>query len=177
MSGSEERGSREARTLSPNRVAAFGGLLLLAFVVSVVMLLTDKNLQTDFGAQSPYYAHWYGVLAMGVLDLVVGLTLVASSVPSMRDRLSGSVRRGGVVAALAWTLVAIVVMVGIVTSYSMVGFSNMGQFESYLFGVTAYPGALSYIPWLYDLLLVVYVVAAIVGVVAAIRTQTSRGNP
>ncbi len=152
--------------MTERRVLAFGALLLVDMVLSIVMLLTDKNLQTDFGAQSAYYAHWYGVLGMTVLDLLLALALLAYATMPMMQRMSASARRGVVIGALAWTVIAIVAMLGIVTSYSQVGFSNMGQFAQYLFGVTPYSGALSYIPWLYDLLLAMYLVTAITGALA-----------
>jgi hypothetical protein len=142
---------------------AFALLLLVDVVVSIVMLATDKNLQTDFGSQSPYYVHWYGVLAMAALDLLLALALLAYSTVPMLQQMKVSVRKGVVTGALAWTVIAILAMVGIIASYSQVGFLNANQFAQYLFGVTPYPGALSYIPWLYDLLLAMYVLTAIVG--------------
>jgi hypothetical protein len=169
MSGNETPTPAKIGTLRDGRVLAFGTVLFVAFLVSVVMLVTDKNLQTDFGAVSPYYLHWYGVLAMAIVDLVVAAALFGTSRSAMRDRMSASTRRAGVIAAVAWVVIAIVVMVGIVATYSQVGFANMGQFEQYLFGVTPYSGALSYIPWLYDLLLAVYIVALGVGAFATQR--------
>jgi cytochrome bd-type quinol oxidase subunit 2 len=153
------------------KVLAFGALFFVDLVLSVVMLVTDKNLQTDFGAQSPYYAHWWGVLAMAAIDLAVAAALVMSTTPAMENRMSPALRRAGTVASLVWAIVAIAVMVGISTAYSQVGFKSMSQFDQYLFGVTAYPGALSYIPWLYDALLAAYVVTAIVGVVAVLSVR------
>ncbi len=152
---------------------AFALLLLADVVVSVVMLATDKNLQTDFGIQSPYYLHWYGVLAMAVLDLLLALALLAYSTVPMLQQMKISVRKGVVTGALAWTVIAILAMVGIVSSYSQVGFPNANQFAQYLFGVTPYPGALSYIPWLYDLLLAMYVLTALVGAVAWMGLRSS----
>jgi hypothetical protein len=163
--------------MSEKRMAAFGVLLLVDFLLSAVMLVTDKNLQTDFGAHSAYYLHWYGVLAMAIVDLVVALALLVSSFPSVAQRMSSSVRRIGVIAALLWTVVAIVVSVGIVTTYAQVGFANMSQFEQYLFGVNPYPRALSYIPWLYDLLLAAYLVTAVVGALALRRAPTQPAKP
>jgi hypothetical protein len=173
MLGASAPGPVATGRLSDGRVAAFGGLLFVAFVLSVVMLVTDKNLQTDFGAQSPYYVHWYGVLAMAMLDLVVAIALVSSALPRVRERMSPSFRRTGVGAALVWTIVAILVLLGIVFSYAQVGFSSMSQFAQYLFGVSAYPGALSYLPWLYDLLLATYGVTAIAGALAVRRISAS----
>jgi transposase InsO family protein len=73
---------------------------------------------------------------------------------------------------LAWSIFAILAMVGIVTSYSQVGFPNMNQFAQYLFGVTPYPGALSYVPWLYDVLLAAYVLTVLAGIVALLRVRS-----
>lgn len=159
--------------LSDKRISALGVLLLLDFVLAAVMLATDKNLQTDFGGQAAYYSHWYGVLAMGVIDLVVGATLLASSSLPGLKRMSPSARRGGVTAALVWTILALAVSLGIVASYQQVGFANMNQFAQYLFGVTPYPGALSYIPGLYDAVIVFYAVSAVVGAFAITRTPTA----
>jgi hypothetical protein len=159
------------RTLSGGRVAAFSAFLFLDFVLVLVMLATDKNLQTDFGSVSPYYLHWYGLLAEGVIDLLVAVVLVVSVVrPAMRDTPLQS-RRGIVVGAVVWTALAIIANVAIVATYSQVGFKTESKFEMYLFGTTAYPGALSYIPWLYDLLLAVYVVTLAVGIVASLRVR------
>lgn len=154
---------------APKRwLALFGLLLLLDLVVAVVMLATDKNLQTDFGATSPYYAHWYGVLAMGALDGLVGIAVLATAfIPSRASRVS--MRKWVLRGALGWSILAIAAMVGVVETYQQVGFSSMSQFAQYLFGVTAYPGALSYIPWLYDMLLGCYVVTAVIGSVSVWR--------
>jgi hypothetical protein len=64
-------------------------------------------------------------------------------------------------------------MVGIVTSWKQVGFASQSQFQTYLFGTSAYPGALSYIPWLYDALLAAYVVTAVVAIGALWRSRMS----
>jgi hypothetical protein len=155
------------------RTLVFGALFLVDLVLSVVMLATDKNLQTDFGIVSPYYSHWYGVLVMAVLDLVVGAVLIAAAFPGLGAKLSPRVRRAGLAAALLWALVAIGAMVGVVTAYSQVGFKTESQFEQYLFNPTPYSGALSYIPWLYDALLAAYVVTVIVGIVALLGKPTA----
>jgi hypothetical protein len=49
-------------------------------------------------------------------------------------------------------------LVADIALYSEVGFSSPSQFAKYLFGVTKYPGSLSYIPGLYDLLFALYIV-------------------
>lgn len=163
--------------MTDRRVTAFGVLLLADFVVAAVMLVTDKNLQTDFGAVAPYYLHWYGVLAMGILDLLFAFPLLAFWSPMMVKRTSLSVRSGLVGGAFAWTVAAIVATLGVVATYSQVGFSSAGQFAQYLFGVTAYPGAFSYIPGLYDLLLALYLVTAGAGAFALRHVRSGTGGP
>jgi len=156
--------------MTEKRTLAFGVLFLVDLVISVVMLATDKNLQTDFGSVAPYYIHWWGVLAMAVVDLVVGLALVFSSVPAMEQKMSARLRRAGTAAAILWAVIAIGIMVGVVSEWSQLGFSSMMQFEQYLFGPTPFGhGVLSYIPWLYDLLLAAYLVTLAVGIVAFLK--------
>jgi hypothetical protein len=167
-------GSTETR---PNRLlAAFGLLLLLDFLLVAVMLATDKNLQTNFGTVSPYYSHWYGALAMGVVDLLAGLVLLANSttmpMPRMTPRLRMMLARAG----LAWTILVIVASVGIVATYQQVGFQSAGDFAHYLFDSPSVSGGSTYIPWLYDALLAMYFVTAIVGVLAVVRTRATPGG-
>jgi len=163
--------------MNERTVRLFGLLLLLDFLLTLVMLATDKNLQTGFGSQSPYYLHWYGALGLGVLDLLAGLTVLGfSSMPALR-RMSILGPRRVVIAALAWTLLAILASVGIIATYSQVGFSTPGQFAQYLFSVTAYPGAMAYIPWLYDLLLVAYLATAAVGGLALLSSGAATADP
>jgi hypothetical protein len=166
MPNKDTTASAAAGTMNNRRVALFGVVLLVELVLVVVMLVTDKNLQTDFGTQSPYYYHWYGVLAMGVVDLLLALGLLGTSSMRASKSMSPAAQRRLVMSALAWTVIAIVAMVGIVATYSQVGFSTPGQFAQYLFGVTPYAGAQSYLPWLYDLMLALYVVATAVGALA-----------
>jgi|SRR5579859_5252703 len=155
--------------------SGFAGLLLLDVVLVLVMLGTDKNLQTDFGATAPYYLHWYGVLLLGVVTLVLAVLIL---VTGRRSRSMGgmtSMGRTALVGGALWSFLAIGAMVGILATYQQVGFSSAGQFAQYLFGVSAYPGALSYIPWLYDLLLGMFLVSAVVGVAAVV--QDRKGAP
>ncbi|MGA8275428.1 MAG: hypothetical protein WB789_09510 [Thermoplasmata archaeon] len=162
-------------TLSRGRVTAFAVLLFVDFVLVLVMLATDKNLQLDFGSTSSryygYYVHWWGLLAEGIVDLIVALGLVVFVIlPAMKGRPIGS-RRPQVLLALAWNLLAIIAMLAIVETWQQVGFTSMSQFVTYLFGTSAYPGALSYIPWLYDALLATYLVSAVAGILAVIRVR------
>lgn len=165
------------RVVEPTLVA-LGLLLLVDFVLSVVMLGTDKNLQTDFGSVSPYYLHWYGVLAMALVDVVAALVVFGVSMRSNTSGAEGFLRRNAGGLGLAWSILAILAMVGIVFTWKQVGYANMGQFETYLFGTTAAPGTLSYIPWLYDALLAAYVVTAVVAIGALWRSRMAgRGVP
>jgi hypothetical protein len=150
---------------------AFAFFLLIDFIIVAVMLWTDKNLQTDFGAVSPYYLHWYGALAIGVITLLEALLLIAVSRRAMHKGTSGGFTRFAVMGALAWTVIVILASLVIVFTYSSVGFSTLSDFAHYLFGVTAYAGALSYIPWLYDLMLAMYVLTALVGAGALRRLR------
>jgi hypothetical protein len=158
------------------RAALLGLLLLADFVVVLVMLATDKNLQTDFGRYSPYYIHWYGLLAMGVVDLFGALAVFGNFSRYGMRTMSSTRRRWVALAGLGWSVLSVLVLLGIVETYQQESFSNMGQFSQYLFGVTAYPGALSYIPWLYDLLLVLYILTALVAVVLVLRLRSAAGG-
>jgi hypothetical protein len=164
-------------TSSPGGMAdritlVLGLLLIVDAVVVVVMLITDKNLQTDFGAQGNYYSHWYGALGMEVGNLLLGLAVLGSSgLVRMRMRMMVS-RRTLAVAALAWSVLVTIASVAIVESYSQVGFPSAGEFAKYLFGLSTYPGALSYIPGLYDFLVAMYVVTIVVALVTVLKGRS-----
>jgi hypothetical protein len=158
-------------------VGVFGILLLLDFVLLVVMLVTDKNLQTNFGTVSPYYLHWYGVLALAVLTLLFAIAVLGSLRPSMAKASMFARNRYSLIGAMIWTWLVIVAMVTVVATYKQVGASSASQFAHYLFGVSAYPGVLSYIPWLYDLLLALFILSAIVGVVAVLQSPKTAPEP
>ncbi|MEM0155452.1 MAG: hypothetical protein QW597_02465 [Thermoplasmataceae archaeon] len=128
-----------------------GILFLIAFIVAMVILFTDENLQTDFGSTGKYYIHWYGMLIMAIVSLVAAIILFVKS------------RRGLILAGSIGSIILALFMVADIALYSMVGFSSPGDFATYLFGVTKYPGVLSYIPGLYDLLFIVYIIGAVVG--------------
>jgi hypothetical protein len=163
-------------TTADRLLAVFGLLLLLDFLLVAVMLATDKNLQTDFGNVSPYYSHWYGALAMGVVDLLAGLVLLANSTSRPMPRMTPRTRTMLARAGLAWTILVILASVGIVETYQQVGFQSAGDFAHYLFDSPSVSGNGNYIPWLYDALLAMYIVTAIVGVFASIRNRaTSSG--
>jgi len=138
---------------------------LLAAGLSIWMLVTDKNLQTDFGTvSSGYFSHWYAVLAMAVADLVgAGLLLVVRSRTAVKLGVVGS----GLLS---------VMLLGVVLTYQQVGFASAGDFANYLFGVTYYGGDVRY---LYDALLATDIgtfVAGAVGLVLTRDTDTSAGS-
>ncbi len=161
------RGVRSGRSW----IVIFGLLILVDFLLIVVMLATDKNLQTDFGSSKPYFAHWYGLLAEGILTLLVAFSVIGNALaPSMwaqRPRRVKAIVLGG----LVWVILALLANLAIVFTWSQVGFPNMNQFVMYLFD-TASPAATGYIPWLYDALIAALVVTALVGVFAWTRVRT-----
>lgn len=130
-----------------------GILLALDFILTTVILFTDKNLQTDFGIVKPYFIHWYGLLVTAIVDLIGAVIIIAKP-----ERVF---QKAGTVGAL---LLA-VFMVADLATYKMVGFTSVGQFATYLFGFSHYTGALSYIPGLYDVLFAFYIITGIAGAV------------
>jgi len=149
---------------NPRTKSLFPTIYSLPFLVaaglSILMLVTDKNLQTDFGTMSSgYYAHWYAVLAMAVADGVgAGLLLV------LRSRTAVKI---GVVGSALLT----VALLGAILTYQQVGFSSAMQMANYLFGVTYFGGDIRY---LYDLLLATDVATVIGGVVGLVLTRESK---
>ena len=155
-------------------------MLFVDFLVAVTMLVTDKNLQTDFGANpagsmiAGYYLHWWGVAAIALADLLVAL-MVGMSASRLQKRISMAGKAPSWLATL-WSLLAIVAMVGIVATYQQVGFPSAQEFAKYLFGPQTYTyqgnGVGPYIPWLYDLMLIAFVVT-LVASRAAVRSFAS----
>jgi len=141
-----EKGSRNFRVE--------GALFILAFVVAVIILLTDKNLQTDFGTHARYFIHWYGMLVISLVAFIAGILLLTTKKRSL-----------GLAGTMGSALIALF-LIGDLATYSQVGFTSVSQFASYLFGVTKYPGSLSYIPGMYDLLLIVFILTAVIGVIS-----------
>jgi len=127
----------------------YAGAFVLAFVISVVMLITDTNLQTNFGTVSMYYAHWYVVLGTAVADLVGAALLL-----TLRSRTA--VKLGVIGSGLL-----VVLFLAVIATYSQVGFTSAGDFANYLFGVTYYGGDIRY---LYDVLLATYIATFLWGV-------------
>ncbi|MEM0128408.1 MAG: hypothetical protein QXO03_04920 [Thermoplasmatales archaeon] len=135
------------------RFIVLGITYLLAFLIVLVILFTDKNLQTDFGSVKPYFYHWYGLLFVGILSAVAGAIL-----------LFANSRNLGIAGTTGFGILALFLVADIGT-YHSVGFKYPGQFATYLFGLSKYPGSLHYFPGLYDLLFVVYLAGFILGVI------------
>lgn len=141
---------------------AYGSFFLVAFALTIVMLLTDSNLRTNFGTVSGYYFHWWVVLVTGVADILGAALLLALG--------SRRAAKGGIVGA---SLLALIFL-GDLLTYQQVGFASASDFAQYLFGVTYYGGDIRY---LYDVLLAVYIVTALFGVIVLWSTRpTQRGE-
>ncbi len=135
----------------------YSGFFALAFALSVVMLVTDSNLRTDFGTlTSGYFSHWYVVLVTAVADLIGAALLGALA---SRRAIQGGVIGSGLLA---------LVFVGDIFTYGSVGFASATSFAQYLFGLTYYGGDIRY---LYDIVLAVYLAAFVYGVAALRRTK------
>lgn len=140
----------------------YGLAFLLAAVLSVVMLATDKNLQTDFGAlSSGYYAHWYAVLGMAVVDVIGAGLLIA-----FRSR---TLVKVGVVGSGLFA----VALVAVIFTYAQVGFASASDFANYLFGVNYYGG---YLRYLYDALLATYLGTFVLGIAGLALTRTTNSS-
>lgn len=133
------------------------GLIYVAFAITMVILFTDKNLQTNFGlVSSGYFLHWYGLLVTAIVDVVGASILIVKR--------TGFLSKVGVVGS---GLLALFLVLDILT-YNMVGggyFTSPSQFATYLFGFSKYQGTLNYIPGLFTGLFIVYLIAVVVGVV------------
>lgn len=137
-------------------------VFFLAAGLSILMLITDKNLQTNFGSlKTGYYYHWYVVLSMAVVDLAgAGLLLTFRSRWMVKLGIVGS---GGLAA----------ILLAVILTYSQVGFSSAMSFAQYLFGITYYGGDLRY---LYDVLLATYLGGFVVGIVSLVLTRTAHAS-
>ncbi len=128
-----------------------GALLFMDFLITALILYTDHNLQTDFGISAPYFIHWYGLLITGVAALCGSIIIFAR--PDKQTLTAGAIG----------TLIIFLFLIGDVATYRMVGFTTPGQFAAYLFGISAYPHSLPYIPGLYDILVILYLISSIAG--------------
>ena len=167
----------ESGNMKGRFATVFVGLLFFDFLGLDAMLVTDKNLQTDFGTVPPYFVHWYGVLALAVITLCFAILIIVTAGRSVlkgnRPRMARSALTGGAV----WCWLTVVAMVGVLATYKQVGAGSVNQFARYLFGVTAYPGVQSYIPWLYDLMLGLFIASGIVGLIAVAQNRSPSPAP
>jgi hypothetical protein len=121
------------------------------------MLITDKNLQTDFGSvSSGYFEQWYLILATAVADVVGAVLLLV-----LRSR------RAVLAGVIGSASLGLLLLVGIFT-YQQAGFASAGQMANYLFGITYYGGDIRY---LYDVLLATYIATFLGGLVGLIATR------
>jgi hypothetical protein len=135
--------------------AYFSLLFLIQFVITIVILLTDQNLQTDFGTVPKYFIHWYGLLVTGLVDIVAFIVLLVARKRSM------------VGVGVGWAVFMAIFQIADIATYGMLNVGlSASSFAQYLFGVTKFKGALPYIPGLYDLLFAIYVIAIAVGLYA-----------
>jgi hypothetical protein len=133
---------------------------LLAAGLSILMLATDKNLQTGFGmVSSGYYAHWYAVLAMGIADIAGASLLIV-----LRSRTAVKL---GIVGSAVLT----VALLGAILTYQQLGFASAMDMANYLFGVTYYGGDIRY---LYDALLATDIGTVVIGTVGLAMTRDTR---
>ena len=130
---------------------------LVAAGLSFLMLITDKNLQTDFGSvSSGYFEQWYLILATAVADVVGAvLLLVLRSRRAVLAGVIGSASLG-------------LLLLGGIFTYQQVGFASASQMANYLFGITYYGGDIRY---LYDVLLATYIATFLGGLVGLIATR------
>jgi hypothetical protein len=130
---------------------------LLASALSMVMLVTDKNLQTDFGTVTTgYFVHWYVVLVIAIADVVgAGLLILLRSRTAIKLGVVGS----GLLC---------IVWVGVILTYAQAGFTSASAFAQYLFGVTYFGGDIRY---LYDVLLATYLGTFALGLVGLAVTR------
>ncbi|MHB8361156.1 MAG: hypothetical protein ACYDDC_05060 [Thermoplasmataceae archaeon] len=140
-----------------------GMLLLIDFIVTLTILITDNNLKNDFGIYkgSGYFYHWYGLMITGILDLIGAIILFIK--PQKIFLMLGAI----------WSIIMIAFTVGDIFQYKSVGFSNASQFASYLFGLSKFPGAEPYYPGLFDILVGIYVIALIYSIIAVIKTRNA----
>jgi hypothetical protein len=162
-----------AATTRGRAALVFAALLWLDFFVVLVMLVTDRNLQTDFGAVSPYYLHWYAGLALAIVTVLFAIMIPATARASSPSAGPARSHRLVLVTAEVWSWVAVLGLVGVLATYRQVGFSTPSQFSMYLFGLSRYPGTLSYIPGLYDVVLGLFVISAVMGAIAVARSRGS----
>lgn len=136
--------------------------IYLAFVITLVILFTDHNLMNDFGEDiymfAGYFLHWWGLLITAIID-VIGATIL----------LLYHSRKLVKVGLIGASLLALFQVLDIFT-YSMVGLTA-SQFATYLFGFSRYNNAEPYIPGMYDVLFIVYILGSIMGAMVLLKSK------
>jgi hypothetical protein len=132
-------------------------IFYVCFALTVVILVTDQNLQTNFGAVKPYFIHWYGLLITGLVDLIGGVLFLVRRNPPL-------------FVANIWFVFMPIFMVADTLTYAEVFFNSPAQFAVYLFGFKKFPGTLAYIPGLFDVLFALY----ILGFLACVLVRRKR---
>lgn len=164
--------------LGDSRFAPFYSIpFFVATGLLIAMLVSDGNLAGNFGFNhggyfvGAFFIEWYAVLALAMASLVGGVLLVA-----LRSR---TMVKAGVVGAG----LAIAVFLGAILTYSWVGFSSAAGVAAYLFGLSYVgPGNETgpHHPYLYPLILGVFIATFATGLVAAAldrRSQVSKPTP
>lgn len=140
-------------------------LLIASTLISLVILFTDKNLQTDFGSVTRYYYHWYGMLILALITLIAAIITIGSG--ENKARIS---------AFLGSFLPILGIIYDLFFQYKQAGFSSYQQFGTYLFGVSKYPGTLSYIPGLFDFYTAVLLISLIISLVWLLSKGTKENK-
>jgi hypothetical protein len=131
-----------------------GLLLVVAFITAVAILLTDNNLQTDFQTVPKYFYHWYGMLVIALISLIGGVLIAVK-----HNTFFGKI---GVIGS---AVVAMFLVADIATYSSLNVGLSASQFAGYLFSFSRYDGFQNYIPGLYPLLFIEYILVIVVGVI------------
>jgi hypothetical protein len=125
----------------------------ICFAVTIYILITDKNLQTNFGSVKPYFIHWYGLLITGIVDVAGALMFLLRSKPP-------------IFITRIWFIFMPIFMVADTLTYAEVYFKSPEQFAQYLFGLNRYPGALPYTPGAFDVLFGCYIIGILISFMA-----------
>ncbi|MEM0158512.1 MAG: hypothetical protein QXV22_05240 [Thermoplasmataceae archaeon] len=133
------------------KLLSLGVLFVLDFLVSLIILLTDRNLRTDFGTITHgYFLHWYGMLAISIISIIGGIISFSNG--------SKKVATAGAIGSL---LILLFLFADVLTAPTL-GLTY-SYFASYLFGFPPFFSASGYIPGLYDILVVLYLLTTIMG--------------
>lgn len=137
-----------------------GTFSFLIFIVGVIVLETDKNLQTDFGFYKSYYYHWWILLGVVIITLLISIVTIFY-------------KRKITILPFMWSLITIIIILADpIFFYKSVGFSNSGQFFTYLFSFSKYPGTLSYIPGLFTVFTVLVILNFIISGIYQFRKSS-----